>query len=280
MIGSTPLGVIEGAGRWSVTRGESLDLLRAMPDASVDALITDPPYSSGGQFRGDRAQATGDKYVGGDVAVVRQDFAGDNRDQRSFGYWCALWLSECLRICRPGAPICVFTDWRQLPVTTDAVQAGGWIWRGIAPWDKTEASRPRMGGFRSQAEFAVWGTKGAMDLAVSDLVGVLPGVFRIGVRQDDKFHQTGKPTELMRQIVAICPPAGIVLDPFAGSGTTLIAALLTGRRGIGIEQVQAHAEIAAQRCRACMVDGNWREPEQTNLFEGRDTTAPGPETAK
>ncbi len=264
-----PWAVLDGSSRWSVAHGESLDFLRDLPSDCCDALITDPPYSSGGQFRGDRAQKTGDKYVGGDVGIVRADFAGDNRDQRSFAYWCALWLSECLRICRAGSPICIFTDWRQLPSTTDAIQAGGWIWRGIAPWDKTEASRPRMGGFRSQSEFLVWGTKGGMDMEACNEIGVLPGVFRVGVHQDDKFHQTGKPTELMRQIVQICRPGGLILDPFAGSGTTLIAALLTGRRAIGIEQVAEHAETARARCAACAVDGNWREPEQGALFAPR-----------
>jgi len=52
-----------------------------------------------------------------------------------------------------GCHLVAFSDWRQLPALCDAVQAGGWLWRGIAAWDKTEASRPRNGGFRAQCEF-------------------------------------------------------------------------------------------------------------------------------
>src|SRR5574337_1071851 len=97
-------------------QGDCLDILRALPDASVDAVITDPPYSSGGQFRGDRVQDVHTKYVQtGSESIALAGFSGDNRDQRSFGYWCALWLSECLRITKPGGACLLFTDWRQLP---------------------------------------------------------------------------------------------------------------------------------------------------------------------
>jgi hypothetical protein len=95
--------------RWVLHHGEALSVLRSMPDASVDAIVTDPPYSSGGFTRGDRTGSTGKKYTLTGTLVERPEFAGDNRDQRSFGYWCTLWLSECLRVAKPGAPICVFS---------------------------------------------------------------------------------------------------------------------------------------------------------------------------
>lgn len=54
---------------------------------------------------------------------------GDSKDQRSWTLWCTYWLSDCLRIAKDGAPLLAFSDWRQLPSMTDAVQAAGWIWR-------------------------------------------------------------------------------------------------------------------------------------------------------
>lgn len=122
---STPADVFTGRARWCMAHGEALAVLRTLPDASADALICDMPYSSGGAFRGDRMASTDEKYVQYESQGRRPDFAGDNRDQRSFAYWCALWMSECLRIAKPGALGAVFTDWRQLPTTTDAFQAGG-----------------------------------------------------------------------------------------------------------------------------------------------------------
>ncbi len=126
--------IVGAGGRWVLHQGDALAVLRSMPDASVDAVITDPPYSSGGFTRGDRSLPPAMKYTMNGTKIERPTFAGDNRDQRSFGYWCALWLGECLRVAKPGAPLCVFTDWRQLPTMTDAIQAGGWVWRGIVDW--------------------------------------------------------------------------------------------------------------------------------------------------
>jgi site-specific DNA-methyltransferase (adenine-specific) len=240
--------VLNVSRRWHVAQGDCLAVLRDLPDACVDALITDPPYSSGGMYRGDRLKEPSEKYVKTGAQVVRPEFAGDNRDQRSFGYWCSLWLGECQRVAKPGAPICVFADWRQLSVTTDVIQAGGWVLRGVAVWDKTEACRPALGRFASQAEFVVWGSNGPMPLDRG--VPCLPGVLRAAVRQDDKHHITGKPTELMLEVVEICSPNGLVLDPFCGSGTTGVAAVRRGLRFMGIEREATYVSIARDRLTA------------------------------
>lgn len=233
----------------TIIQGEALATLRTLPTGLVDAIITDPPYSSGGAFRGDRMSNTNSKYTNSSVQTVRPDFAGDNRDQRAFSYWCALWLSECLRVAKPGAPCVLFTDWRQLPTVTDALQAGGWVWRGLAVWDKGEGARPTLGRYTNQCEYIVWGSAGEMPLERLDQAArrTLPGVFRCPVRQADKHHVTGKPTDLMRQIVKICEPGGVILDPFAGSGTTLVAAKLEGYQHLGIELVEHYTQVSQQR---------------------------------
>jgi site-specific DNA-methyltransferase (adenine-specific) len=63
----------------------------------------------------------------------------------------------------------------------------------------------------------------------------------------DKHHVTGKPTAVMRRLARICPPDGVVLDPFAGSGTTGVAALLEGRTFLGVEVAREYARIASDR---------------------------------
>jgi site-specific DNA-methyltransferase (adenine-specific) len=246
---------------WNLVHGESLrqlDALAQLGDAIADAVITDPPYSSGGFTRGDRMGSAVNKYVQTGTIIDRPDFAGDNRDQRGYLKWCALWLSEALRITKPGGSLLVFTDWRQLAITTDAVQAGGWVWRGIVPWDKGGGVRPRRGGFASQAEFVVWGTAGPLrDDYAECLPGWIhasdpaaepePGWLHFGVRQADKHHVTGKPTDLMRELVKIAPPGGLIVDPFAGSGTTGVAALLEGRRFLGVELTAEYSAVARAR---------------------------------
>ena len=72
----------------------------------------------------------------------------------------------------------------------------------------------------------------------------------IDAKRDDKHHMTGKPTALMRELVRPVLPGGVVLDPFAGSGTTGVAAVLSGRRFIGIEREAAYADISRSRLEA------------------------------
>lgn len=231
-------------------KGDALDILRTLPTASVDAIITDPPYSSGGLMRSDKMKSTAEKYMVAGGGQDRPDFSGDNRDQRSWVYWCALWIGECRRVLKPGGYFMAFTDWRQLPASTDAVQAGGIVWRGLISWDKGRGSRaPHKGYFRHQCEYVVWGTNGPLRVPGTDEnhPGPFDGSFSMPVKQSDKFHQTGKPTELMRELVKVVPPGSVILDPFMGSGTTGVAAIQEGRHFIGIEMGDEYYGVSKER---------------------------------
>lgn len=225
--------------------GEAFAVLSTLPEAHVDAVVTDPPYSSGGMVRGDRMQDVHTKYVttGSESGHELPGFSGDTRDQRAYLRWCSLWLAECLRVAKPGAVCAVFTDWRQLPTTTDALQCGGWVWRGIVPWHKPNG-RHFQGRFANNCEYVVWGTAGPRPLDA--LPNALGGFFQANTPRD-RVHIAQKPLEVMREIVKICPPGGLVLDPFAGAGTTGIAAVLEGRRFLGIEITEYYAREAQAR---------------------------------
>lgn len=232
--------------RCALYRGDALAVLAAMPNGCVDAVLADPPYSSGGMFRADRAQSTGVKYRDGDALQEIPDFSGDSRDSRAYGYWTALWLGEALRVVRPGGIAAVFTDWRQLPTTSDGIQAGGWVWRGVVPWHKP-AGRPTQGRWGNQCEYIVWGTNGARSL--DELEGkALPGFYQANAPRV-REHMTQKPVEVMRDLVKIVPVDGYVLDPFMGAGTTGVACMIEGRRFIGVEQAPHFAEVAQRRIR-------------------------------
>lgn len=114
-----------------------------------------------------------------------------------------------------------------------------------AVWDNTEGMRPQLGRFRDKAEYVVWGSKGNMPLGRR--APVLPGVIREAERKVDKHHMTGKPTDVMRQLVRIFEEGGRILDPFAGSGTTLLAAEMEGYSWTGLEVTKHYHDIARSR---------------------------------
>lgn len=216
-------------------QGHALDVLERMAaDTMYDAVITDPPYASGAATQSGVAASTATKYTStkrGDCPFP--DFEGDAMDKRSWANLMTRVLTLAREHTHKGGVIVLFADWRQVPVATDMMQWAGWIWRGIAPWDKGNC-RPQKGRFRQQAEFVIWGSNGA--LPVDRPVPCLPGVFTYSnVAGRDRLHQTQKPLALMRELVRICLPAGRILDPFAGSGTTLEAASLEGFHATGIE---------------------------------------------
>ena len=143
-----------------------------------------------------------------------------------------------------------FTDWRQLPTTSDALQVAGWTWRALVTWDKTEACRPHQGMFRNQSEFILIATRGSIGKE-QDRPRVFPaGVWREYLRPGDKMHLTGKPVNLMTHLMSVLPADSCLLDPFAGSGTTLLAARQLGHTAHGIELSPDYARIARDRLAA------------------------------
>lgn len=236
----------------TIYHGETLNILTSMEPQDIGCVIADPPYSSGGMFRSDRQGDPLTKYRGWSQADGKSSvpisqpgsFAGDSRDQRGYLAWCSLWMSQAWRISKATSQIFVFTDWRQLPTTTDAIQAGGWTWRGVLVWDKG-IGRPMKGRFRNHLEFVVWGSHGAMPEAQED---VYPStLLRFAPPGTERVHVTEKPVTLLREMVSVAP-AGAILDPFMGSGTTLRAGKDLSRNVIGIEIEERYCEIAAQRC--------------------------------
>ena len=230
---------------YTLHHGDAMQVLRNLDSSSVDAVITDPPYCSGGQTMAARARPTGEKYVNTDAKHAMPDFEGDFRDQRGFLAWASQWLGECHRLTRPGGHLLSFIDWRMLPTMTDALQVAGWVWQGIVVWDKTTGCRPQLGRFRSQSEYVVWGSRGPINTRSHKVV--LPGVFSVHPQCGGKQHQVGKPEDLMAQLLRIMPPGSTVLDPFMGSATTGVAALRGGHRFVGVEMSDGYFDVASRR---------------------------------
>jgi site-specific DNA-methyltransferase (adenine-specific) len=256
---------VEHIGDATLYLGDSLDVLSGL--SGIDAIITDPPYSSGGQFRGDRSQKTAAKYVQTDsVFTNRDEFSGDNRDQRAFLAWSTMWFGKLHQISNPGAILLAFTDWRQLPTMTDAVQCGGWVWRNIVTWWKP-GIRMQRGRFSSSAEYIVYASRGVPNEGERSPQNVL-SIAPVGGK--DKQHIAEKPAALFEELVGVTQPGALVIDPFMGSGTTGVACARLGRRFIGIEIDERHFETACERIEEATKRGDLirdilPKPEQKGL---------------
>lgn len=143
---------------------------------------------------------------------------------------------------KPGAIFETFVDWRNLTVAVDALQCAGLIYRGIVVWNKSN-SRPI-----PYREYIVWGTKGPRLAPLVKGAPAYPGCYTVkSVQTRQKHHQTEKPVELLKNLIAICPEGGTVLDCFMGSGSTGVACKETGRDFIGVELSQEYFKTAQER---------------------------------
>jgi site-specific DNA-methyltransferase (adenine-specific) len=152
--------------------------MRGMPDTSFDSLITDPPYSSFGF-----GKSTSSKYTSTKKRCAMPDFA----EAASLEEWRETtlnWLTQGRRICKDGAPLLVFCDWRQYPELKGMIAATGWTARGLLVWDKG-INMPQLGRFRQDAEFIVFASNG-----------------KLPVHRESRF-----PTRVNRGV----PPCGILI---------------------------------------------------------------------
>jgi site-specific DNA-methyltransferase (adenine-specific) len=146
-----------------------------------------------------------------------------------------------------GAVLCSFIDWRQLPVLTDAVQAGGWVWRNLATWWKP-GCRMQRGRFSGSAEYVIYATNGAHDSdgerSPQNVISCAP------LSGDDKEHIAEKPREVADWLVGVTRPQSLVLDPFMGSGAFGVACVAAGRRFYGVDNDPRSFELTIARIEA------------------------------
>lgn len=213
-----------------VIHGDCLDVLRGMADASVDAVVTDPPYGTGQWQR----SASG---AGRDPSATFKKEEWDLFD--------LAWLGEALRVSR--GPVLFFYPTPTLPDVLPAIKASGEPWR-LMVWCKPDP-RPRAGKQVAYGFEEIVAMRGLQRVGGKDyFIASSPKVAEKGI---SKRHPHQKPLPLMSWLVQVAAPTGgTILDPFAGSGTTLVAALTEGRRAIGIEREAQYVEIARQRIAA------------------------------
>lgn len=225
---------------WTMHKGDALAVLRDLPDASVDVILTDPPFSSGG--RRENARSVRKSMIRGteDDAWI----AGDSMSTAGFIWTIRQFGMQARRILKPGGHLLSFIDWRMYPNLCLGLEVADLVQRSTIVWDKTYFG---MGGqFRNQHEFVIHMTNGQPDAPqrrdVGNVIQCKP--IRGGV------HPTEKPVALLETLLSVvCPVGGVVVDPFAGSGATGVAALNYGADFIGVEMSDHYHGIAYDRLR-------------------------------
>jgi DNA modification methylase len=224
---------------------------RLMGAASARMVITDPPYN------------LPIKQVQGRGRIKHADFAqGAGEMSRSqFTDFLRIALSLAAKHSVNGAIHFVFIDWRHIHQLLEAGSAAYAELKNIVVWAKTNAGQGSF--YRSQHEFiCVYRSGDGPNINNIELgrhgrnrsnVWTYPGVntFRAGRLDDLVIHPTVKPVALVADAMRDCSRRGdIVLDPFLGSGTTIIAAERVGRRGFGLEIDPAYVDVVVRRWQA------------------------------
>lgn len=231
--------------RWTLHLGDALEVMASLADGSVASVVMDPPYCSGSVGEAQRVSAKGQGLRSGNLQRFGW-FTGDNMGTAGLVWLLRSIAFESVRLLRDGGSLCVFCDWRMVANLQPAIESAGLRFQNLLVWDKTAMGLGT--GFRMQHELVLHFVKGVGDYHDRATSNVLRAK---RVHASDREHQTQKPVDLMAQIIkVVTPPGELVLDPFAGSASTGVAALEGGYRFVGIERDAAYHAIATARLAA------------------------------
>lgn len=236
-----------------IENGDCLELMKDIPDESIDLIVTDCPYKivGGGvsiEKREDEPsgifsrRTVGSKWLKKDaddiVCAVRQGKMFEHNDI-TFSDW----LPEVFRVLKGGCHCYIMINGRNLKDLQTEAEKVGFQFVNLLAWKKNNVTPNRY--YMQQMEFILLLRKGKArninNMGTSNCLEI-PNI--IG----KKSHPTEKPVELMRIFIEnSSDPGDIVLDPFLGSGSTTVAAVKTGRHYIGFELDPDYFDIACKR---------------------------------
>lgn len=203
----------------TVINGNCIDVMRSLPWASVDFILTDPPYLVNYRDRSGRSVAND---------------AGD-------GAWLKPAFRQMHRVLRPDSLCVSFYGWNKTDLFMQAWREAGFSIVGHIVFRKRYGSRARFLSYHHESAYLL--AKGRPPLPSSPVPDVLDWNYT-----GNTLHPTQKPVEPLKTLIAaFTKPGAVVLDPFCGSGSTLVAAQELERRFIGIELDEKHHRTASAR---------------------------------
>ena len=229
----TKRGDILTLGRHRVMCGDSTDpddVAALLEGVETHAIITDPPYCSGGFQEAGRSRGS----IG--TSAFTPGIINDTLSTRGY---CSL-IKSVLRQWRPHFAY-TFTDWRMWVNLFDVMEASGYGVRSMIVWDKMSIG---MGiGWRAQHELIMFSCRSAPNF---DNTRASANVIQCK-RTGNPDHPTQKPVDLITKIIHTTSFCGIVGDPFLGSGTTLVACEMQDKTCYGMEMDPSFVDTAVRR---------------------------------
>ena len=235
-----------------------LSILKQLPDNSIDMIFADPPYNlSNGGFS---------VHAGRRVSVNKGDWDKSKGFQKDLDFHIT-WVQACRRVLKPHGTIWISGTYHSIYQCGYALQLSGYHILNDISWYKPNAS-PNLSCryFTASHETLLWARKEKRAKHVfnyeqmrafrNDLIHrqnkQMRSVWAIGTpKPEEKIfgkHPTQKPMELLKRIIlSSTNPGDIILDPFAGSSTTGLVAILYDRKFIGIDNEKKYLELSKKR---------------------------------
>lgn len=229
---------------------EHADSIAHLVDNSIAAIVTDPPYGIS-HYSG--ITKVGDQLV---TADFDGDDAWDSVDPAAFLDTMYEWIEEWERVLKPGGSVIAFTDRALVSHMWDAMKRVDLRPKQIITWVKANPSPAGLArkNLISATEYMVWAVKPGAPYVFNEVDGwnrhnVITSPIIGGHEKVD--HPTQKPISVLSKLIALTSnPGDLILDPFAGSGSTGDAALRLGRRAHLIEQDINYVRLAQARIAA------------------------------